>query len=199
MMPLRQEQAQQIIMRELSFVTQNKPASKIATLEFGRGKSTAQNSSLALIEGAKKSRQLPTSTAGLYTQEEALPLVQKEVSALARQHVKFREPTDFLKIRQRVKNDLEGMNHANAFFRQRYSAHVNQEMLAMASSSPQSRVQTSSNCYRPRPFIDARSNCLANYDEYLLMREIDKHKQQSLSNHLKDQIHSKRESLLASH
>lgn len=62
-----------------------------------------------------------------------LPLVMKEVSALAKQHIKVREPSDFLKIRQRVKNDLEGMNHANAFFRQRYSAHVNQE-LAMQTS-----------------------------------------------------------------
>lgn len=39
---------------------------------------------------------------------------------------------------------------------------------------------------------------MANYDEYLIMRDIDKQKQQSLSNHLRDQIQYKRASVLAS-
>ena len=46
--------------------------------------------------------------------------------------------------------------------------------------------------------MDARNNCLANYDEYLLMRDIDRQKQQTLSNHLKDQISYKRSTLIAS-
>ena len=69
----------------------------MATLEINRGKSSAQNS-MANIINTKKSRQ-QASTAGLYSQEQVLPLVMKEVAALAKQHVKVREPTDFLKIR----------------------------------------------------------------------------------------------------
>ncbi len=69
----------------------------MATIEINRGsKSTAQNS-MANIN-TKKSRQ-QASAAGLYSQEQVLPLVMKEVAALAKQHVKVREPTDFLKIR----------------------------------------------------------------------------------------------------
>jgi hypothetical protein len=69
----------------------------MATIEINRGKSSAQNS-MANIISTKKSRQ-QASTSGLYSQEQVLPLVMKEVAALAKQHVKVREPTDFLKIR----------------------------------------------------------------------------------------------------
>jgi len=69
----------------------------MATIEINRGKSSAQNS-MANIIGTKKSRQ-QASTSGVYSQEQVLPLVMKEVAALAKQHVKVREPTDFLKIR----------------------------------------------------------------------------------------------------
>lgn len=62
---------------------------------------------------------------GKYSAAEMLPLVQREVSALANQRIKVREPSDFLKIQQRVKNDLESLNHTNAFFRQRHSAYLN--------------------------------------------------------------------------
>ena len=49
----------------------------------------------------------------LYTQEEAIPLVQKEINALMNQRIKVRDPTDLLKIQARVKSDLEGLHHAN--------------------------------------------------------------------------------------
>jgi hypothetical protein len=52
-----------------------------------------------------------------YSEEQVAPLVKKEVECLARQRIKVRDPTDFLKVQQRVKNDLDNMNHSNAFFR----------------------------------------------------------------------------------
>ena len=109
------------------------------------------------------------------------------------QHIKVRDPTDMLKIQARVKNDLEGMHHANQFFRQRYSNQVKTELSTMR---PSSRAQTASQtqCYRPRPFVDSRTNCLANYDEYLAIREVDKVKKQSWNQQLLDQIQSRRQS-----
>ena len=82
-------------MRELSFVANEDK--KMATIEIGnRGKTLTNTKGSIVGMETKKSRQTPS--AGLFTQEQILPLVQKEVSALARQHVKIREPTDFLKI-----------------------------------------------------------------------------------------------------
>lgn len=130
----------------------------------------------------------------MYSQEQVLPLVVREVSALARQRIKVREPTDFLKIQQRVKNDLDSMNHTNAFFRQRYSANYNGSTIEHPAQNTSIIMQTpvvtspSHNkspsitkqgpTYRPRPFFDQRVGCLANYDEYLMMRDLDKQNKQ---------------------
>jgi hypothetical protein len=64
---------------------------------------------------------------------------------------------------------------------------------------PASRAQTAnkdrspSQCYRPRPYVDSRTNCLANYDEYLAIREVDKVKKHNWQQQLLEQIKSQRQ------
>lgn len=97
-MPMKSEEAEKYILNEMSFMIKQKDPKKLNRKIWGS------------IESSKKSRQQQRV---IYTQEEAIPLVQKELSALMAQRIKVRDPTDMLKIQARVKNDLEGMHHAN--------------------------------------------------------------------------------------
>ena len=96
--PMKSEEAEKYILNMMSFMIKQKEPKKSNRNIWGS------------IEPNKKSRQQQRV---IYTQEEAIPLVQKELSALMAQHIKVRDPTDMLKIQARVKNDLEGMHHAN--------------------------------------------------------------------------------------
>lgn len=109
-------------MKEMPFV-QKKSASLLTSKGGGAGVKNG-----IWVNFKNKSRQssqkMSTDITHTYSEQQVLPLVVREVSALARQRIKIREPTDFLKIQQRIKTDLDSMNHSNAFFRQRYSAQV---------------------------------------------------------------------------
>jgi hypothetical protein len=104
-------------MKELSFLMKVKPS------ESTMPKKAPVKASLWKLNSKEpKSRQPNTDSnvsfnQGRFTEAEMLPLVKREVSALAKQRIKVREPSDFLKIQQRVQTDLDGMNHVNAFFR----------------------------------------------------------------------------------
>jgi hypothetical protein len=95
---MKSEEAEKYILNEMSFMIKQKDPKKLNRKIWGS------------IEPSKKSRQQQRV---IYTHEEAIPLVQKELSALMAQRIKVRDPTDMLKIQARVKNDLEGMHHAN--------------------------------------------------------------------------------------
>jgi hypothetical protein len=212
MTPLKQEEAKKLLLKEMIFVIhKEQPPTKSVNPIKQTPVQNATASRHNLSRKMNKSR-ATTVIAGdpqqpLYREEQVLPLVVREISALAKQHIKIREPTDFLKIQQRIKNDLEGMNHSNAFFRQRYSAYLGsltasnpfseQKTLAdhstimkapVAATSPTTRISSSLMCYRPKPFIDNRGGCLANYDEYLIMRDMDRSNKQQLRTYLMDQI-----------
>jgi len=49
--------------------------------------------------------------------------------------------------------------------------------------------------YRPRPYVDARQNSLANYDEYVALREIERRNQHDLRSFLMHQIRARQTEL----
>ena len=125
-----------------------------------------------------------------FTEEQVLPIVKREVSKLAKQRLKVRDPTDFLKVQQRIKHDLDSLNNQNAFFRQRYTAYMESEK-AMDGGGDSARQHS----YRPRPYVDARQNSLANYDEYLVLKEIERKNQSDLRSFLMHQIKARQTEL----
>eukprot|EP00347_Sterkiella_histriomuscorum_P008202 403345989 len=102
----------------------------------------------------------------------------------------IKDPTDILKLQQRVNQTLDNQNHTNEFFKTR---NMNQTLKPQYINSQTATDLTSSaqRIYNPKPFTDLRQRTVANYDEYILLKTIERQQKQELRDALVNQINSK--------